>query len=150
MSTVYKQVKQAEDLILGGTMLAIDPSSGSKDSTMGYAFFDQAEMVESGIIKIDHKKPIHERLVEIHDFLFDKFIQPDVLVIEKIRGSRSHPYLFWSVGVAVAASRPSFLIEMNAATWHRVAGTDYIKSDQTDAEMIGLTAINMAQGEDNG
>jgi Holliday junction resolvasome RuvABC endonuclease subunit len=95
--------------ILKGKMLAIDPSSSSRKSKTGFAYFEKGEIVESGTIDIDYKKHISERLDALYDFLRTNYYQPDALVIERIRGSRSHIYLHWAVGISIAAILPKYM-----------------------------------------
>ena len=55
--------------VISGTMLCIDPSSGSGSqadaSNCGYALFKEGRCVDSGIIKMDHKIQSWYRLREL-------------------------------------------------------------------------------------
>lgn len=146
VNKLYKQIEEHAEIILEGKMLAIDPSSGSRESKAGYAYFVKGELVESGTIPVDHYLPIHRRLAVMHDFIALKFPDIDILIIEQIRGRLAHIYLAWAVGVAIEAARSEELIEMNIKVWKSYAEKLGItKSDENDACSIGLTAIHLAE-----
>src|SRR5690606_29900758 len=79
------KIRPHADLILTGTVLAVDPSSGSRDSQPGWAFFSEGEYLMGGTLKINHKNDIYQRLIDLYkglNTLTDT--TPDVMVIEKI------------------------------------------------------------------
>lgn len=143
-------VSKWKPLILEGTVLAIDPSSGSmkgkQQSYPGYAIFKEGALSESGIITMNGKLSIDKRLTALYDQLRLEWPNPpDVLIIEKIRGREAHDYLKWAVGTTIAAIRAKNLIEMPVTTWRSIAGKEHKKSDQNDAEAIGRAAVELAR-----
>lgn len=148
MAGTHDKIRSCRDLILAGTMLVVDPSSGSKDSKCGYAYYVAGDLVVSGTVDIDHRLPIEQRLANTFDWFSANYNQPDMLIIEEIRGRLAHVYLLWSVGVIIAAARASQVIEMNIGTWKRRAGDDYVKSDEEDAKAIGRVTIQLAEEYD--
>lgn len=128
-------------------VLAIDPASGGS-SNPGWALFDEGEYVASGEFDIKSKKnPIQMRLVELQCLIVETFGSdlPEVLVIERIRGSHAHHYLFWSIGASIAAAEIEHLLECPVGFWKVVTPTDYEKTDETDAIYIGAAVIKLAQ-----
>jgi len=121
-------------------MLAVDP--GSK--TAGWALFEKGVLVDSGQFKASSSMPIHRRL----QVLYDKFTEhqaPDVISIERLRGSMSHAYLFWAVGIAVTAVRAPIMLEVPINVWKATVPKDYVKTDQADAESIGEAVVMIAR-----
>lgn len=144
-----KLTPEERKVILTGTVLAIDPSSGAwsqrykEQSHPGWARFHAGVLVASGVVPMDGKKQnIFQRLRALYDALLAE--KPDVLVVEQIRGTMAHQYLKWSVGVIIASVRASYTIEMPIATWRAYAGKGHKKSDEADAVQIGLTLISIA------
>jgi len=141
-----KSLEPIAETILNGRILAIDPASGGS-SMPGYAWFDKGELQASGEIALAKKKPIQERLKDLLTVLETGFNNPppDILVIEKIRGSRTHHYLFWSIGVTVAGSEAPTILELPIPCWKAVVPDDYEKTDEDDAKYIGQTLIILAK-----
>jgi hypothetical protein len=137
------QVRRHAQFILSSTVLAIDPASGGS-SMPGWACFKKGVLVRSGTLAIMGAN-IQERLRCLYDTIVEA--EPDVLVIERIRGVRAHEHLHWSVGVSIAASAPLILLEMPVSTWKKFAGPEHKKSDEADAVAIGETLIAMAGGK---
>lgn len=135
-----KEIGKNLDAILDGKVLSIDPASKSA----GWALHISSTLVESGTIKAPDSMPINRRLWKICDELI-LLEKPDVLVIEKLRGSMTHVYLLWSVGMIVSAIRAPILLEMPVTVWRSFRPENYEKSDQNDAEMIGGTLIALAK-----
>jgi Holliday junction resolvasome RuvABC endonuclease subunit len=127
--------------ILHSTVLAIDPASGGT-SDPGFAFFRASQLVANGTLPLRTMGSVQHRLRFLYSAL--RQYQADVLVIEQIRGVRTHEYLHWSVGVSVAAVAPAVLIEMPVATWKKLAGDHHQKSDKADALAIGQALIHLA------
>jgi hypothetical protein len=138
-------VSKYSKFVLNGKFLAIDPSSGSEKSKAGFAYFKNGQLIESGIVDIDHTAPIAERLDTLYQFLSRRYSGVDLLVVEKIRGKLAHIYLTWSVGVTVAATRAKSLYEMNTQTWKKYVPEGYEKSDTDDAVAIGNAAIAVCE-----
>lgn len=140
------------ELILTGTLLAIDPSSGSwnsktkEQSYPGYALFKAGVLVESGVVQVSGKnKKAPERLRMVYDALVAKFTAPDILAIELIRGRMAHETLKWAVGVSIAAIRAPIVIEVPIMSWKKWAGKDHIKTDENDAVAIGMVVLEAAR-----
>jgi len=148
--SVHTDIQLNADLILNGIMLVIDPSSGSQKSKTGFAVYDCGECIDSGIVAIDHTKHVSFRLQDTYDFFINNYCNPDLLVIEKIRGPRAHVYLHWAVGVIITAVHARKVIEMNTGLWKSKVSADYVKGDEEDAVEIGKVAIMLAKehGED--
>ena len=132
-------ILKRKELILGGTMIAIDPSSLS----MGYAVFKQGKLVENNVITA--KGNIGFRLNKLCEMLPD--ISPDVVIVEKVRSNTGHIYLTWSTGAAVARY-PAFICEVAFYAWKKNVGADYEKSDARDALEIGNFAITLCKEDE--
>ena len=136
--------------ITGGTLIALDPSSGSKGSMPGYAIFEAGLLVFSGEIKLPYQRPVYERLQLLHKAVLALTPEPpDVFVIEEIKGQNfGSRYLNWSVGTAISAARTPTIIECPINLWKALAKVtpDYVKGDAEDAVMIGRSVILRTQG----
>jgi Holliday junction resolvasome RuvABC endonuclease subunit len=142
------KIKPHADLILTGTVLAVDPSSGSRTSQPGWAFFSEAEYLMGGTLHIDHKNNIYQRLIDLYKGLSTLTdTTPDVMVIEKVHVSMSSSYLQWAIGVSIAAVQQPLTIEVLPHVWKSVAKSDksYTKTDENDARMMGRTVIEIAK-----
>jgi hypothetical protein len=137
------EVRRHAHIILNGTVLAIDPASGGS-SLPGWAAISKSKMIKSGTLPIP-PGPVQDRLREVYEQL--ETTDPDVLVIERIRGSSAHEHLRWSVGVCIAACRPVILLEMPISTWKKYAGKNHKKGDENDARAIGEALIAIALGK---
>jgi len=144
-STIQKQIKLHHGIILKGTLLAIDPATGSS-SDAGFAVFKKGKLITSGTIPINKKNDIYTRLRELHDWLATNYnTEIDVLAIEKIR--HSHNSLRWSVCAIFLGCRAPVVIEVPPITWHKNVSKAYKKSDQQDAIEIGIVTIKLAKGK---
>lgn len=149
-----KTLYRARQDVLTGTVVAIDPSSGSFDkktkvqSYPGYAVFKAGVLVESGVIPVDGRtQDIFGRMRFIRaefDRMWPDVV--DVLAIEEIRGRMSHHYLKWAVGLSVGVIESTWTFEVPVQTWRKFAGKSHVKSDMNDAVAIGKTLIHMAEG----
>ncbi len=145
--TIITDAAKHAHLVLNGTVLAIDPASGAS-SACAAAYFLKGEMQWCATVPVESKAPVGTRLRQLFANL-SRTVAVDVLVIERIRGTRAHTYLHWSVGVAVASVRHTVLLEMPVSSWHkhvRFNSSDYEKSDKNDATAIGRTLIHLAKG----
>lgn len=127
------------DLIRHGRILAVDPSSKSA----GWALYDTGMLQDAGEIK--SSGDVHERLRHSLECLSEIAQDIDILAIEKIRGRNSHAYLFWAVGVAIAAVKPLHFIEVPPRHWKALCDPEYLKTDRGDATLIGQVLIQMAK-----
>lgn len=145
--------------ILEGKILCIDPSSGSHSSMPGYALYDNCELKESGIIEIDSiNETLPIRLRELAVCLQNDFGRYDVLVIEAIppihgggrrfnSHAKTHASLLKSCGTILGAVDRAHTVSLHPRTWQKWKDDNYVKSDQADAEYIGVAAIAMAKKE---
>jgi len=146
----YKDVVKFNDRIFGGCMVVIDPASGSS-SNPGYAIFSGGKLKSSGDVDVDKRLRVNERLQVIYDHLSKLTKNPDILLIEKLRGRMAPASLMFSVGTAMSAVRSPICIEVPVCVWHAYAGRQYlndkklgITTDAQDAEMIGLSVVELA------
>lgn len=139
-----KQVSKLAGTLLTGTVLAIDPASGAS-SPPGWALFRQGHLVEYGVVTVNPRNNVQQRLSQLHNELMQAHPDIDILIMEEIRGSMAHVYLHWACGV-IASSFPSAdLIELPISFWKAVIPDGYVKADDTDAAYIGLAAILLAR-----
>jgi hypothetical protein len=155
-SKTYKRIEPIADIILTGKLLCIDPSTGSKSSVPGYAWYEKGKLVESGEILVDIGGDRNTRLSEISRCIREDFDKPDVLVVEYIppitykgggnqMNNISIMALQKAVGAIIGARPVSHFVEIPASSWRKYKPKDYIKSDVADAECIGLCAIGLAK-----
>lgn len=144
----YAHIKAASHLILNGTVLSIDPSSGGA-SQPGWALFRAGELIAHGEIKLPSKRTINDRLQLLYDEVYKlTSTRPDVLAIEDVsQGTMSHVFLRWAVGVSIAAARANVLMIVPINCWKAVAkaSTGYEKTNAADAILIGKSIILLAQ-----
>lgn len=139
------QARENSDLLLGGCLLAIDPSSTS----FGWAVFKQGIFIEKG--RKRYSGLITARLnrifTDVYKMVNDHGV--DILGVERLRsgGGYSPPQLLWSVGATMAAA-PVPVLEVSPQQW-RVAAKKLSleKSDENDAHCIGHVLILMARGD---
>jgi len=149
-----------KDAILGGKMLAIDPTSGTgdpgKNSQAGWALFDEGQLLSSGTIEIPANRDKATRFRSIQEILTTQFDETyDVLALEDIplarrRGNFSTSQTLIQVCGVYIASTSGELVELLAHTWQAVAKRigGWTKGDESDAQYIGLAAIAFASGYD--
>lgn len=145
----YRSVRKHHKLILSGTVVAIDPSSGGS-SAPGFAIFKQGQLSMSGELDIPSSKPIQERLRILYDQAAALTLEPpDLLLIEEIKGAMAHEFLKWAVGVTMAAVRAPIYLGVPINCWKAVAQVTpgYVKGNDTDAQIIGDTVMILAENE---
>lgn len=140
-SDIQAQARRHAHVIRHGTLLAIDPASGGT-SRAGWAAFKDGKLVDSGTLEVE-PGPVQQRLRQLYELLAET--DPDVLVIERIRGSRAHVFLHWAVGVSIAACCPMTLLEMPVSSWKKHAGPTHRKGDREDAVAIGRALLAMVE-----
>lgn len=146
-TNLQKQAEKNLQALIEGHVLAIDPSSGSRDSMPGYAVFFKGQLLDSGLIEVARGRELNRKLFIIGETLRTQFEVPDILVVEHIppfmRGSgfsKSIVSLQRAIGMIIGSiDRP--LVEVPPITWHKLAPKDYTKTDEKDAVMIGYAAI---------
>ena len=140
--------------LLNGTILAIDPSSGSANSQPGYALFKSGQLEDSGLVRIRSGDEVHNRLYRLSHSLREDFEQPDLLVTENIPpfmgegpgaafATRNVISLHQSVGVIMSIWDVPVLL-VSPRSWRSLVPDNYHKSDENDAIMLGWTAIHKA------
>jgi len=147
LTNLEQQVSRVIPQILGGNVLAIDPSSGSRNSMPGYAVFQEGVLIDSGFIEVARDREFNRKLFLISKTLREEFPTPDVLVVEFIppfmKGSgfsKSIVSLQRAIGAIIGSiDRP--LVEVPPITWHKHVPKDYQKTDEKDAIMLGYTAV---------
>ena len=140
MVTRAKEIKMLDNLILTGTVLAIDPASKS----VGYALYHKGELVKNGTLEAPGRN-VTRRLAWLYDQLSAYQGKIDLLAIEEIRGRMAHTHLIWAVGLIVAAIRPDEMVEVPITMWKALCPPNYIKSDANDAAKMGEVIMNIAR-----
>lgn len=159
-SKLAGEVALYEDILRGGTLLAIDPSSGSSGSAPGYAIFEAGALIDAGTIAIPRGgQHIASRLWQLRNSLEKDFRQPDILAVELISPimptkngtftNKSATSLIKSVGAVISAwNVPT--VEVSPITWHKcvddvlkleVPMRRYVKSDAKDAVAVGWAVL---------
>jgi len=138
---IGKACRQHHELILGGSVLAIDPASRS----MGWAIFRKGELEDSGTYTVAGKLA-EVRLQKLRELLWGWEV--NVLAVEKIRGP-AHNALYWSVGVTAVSVDYDAMVEVPISFWKVLAKQDpqYEKTDENDAVKIGETVVRLAREE---
>lgn len=137
--------------LLTGKVLAIDPSSGSVESSPGYALYTAGVLTEAGTLDIGTGGHAHKRFYELRKTLMEEFECPDVLVIENIAPMMSHKFmgagvlnLHRAVGVVLSCF-PVPVVWISPVHWQKNVNREtYPKSDVNDAILLGFTAIKQA------
>jgi hypothetical protein len=155
-SKMELQLRPHLDAILNGSILSIDPSSGSKNSQPGYAIYRAGQLVDSGFIAVKAGEALHKRLFYLGNCLREQFEKPDVVVTENIPPffpkegeSRFFNMSIVSLQRAVGVVQAAFdvpVIEVAPITWRKNIPDNYRKTDEADAIMLGLTVIKSACG----
>lgn len=157
MTRIEEMCQKYASELLDGRVLAVDPSSGSRNSLPGYATYHQGKLTDAGFIKFNTNRDKSERLVDLARFLRTEFEAPDVLVIEhispvfgyqkngKFRQSinKSFVILHQAVGCILGAVGCPKVIEVTPRTWRQYLPKEkeYDKNDDNDAIMIGYAAM---------
>ena len=147
--------------ILEGTVLAVDPSVGSRTSQPGYAVFKNGELIEFGTITIP--KPSRDLPYKLRDLrvkLNSEFETPDVLVVEQIPPKRYIPggfnpvqsSLLMAEGVILSSfyGKDCKVIRIKPTEWQAICKRygDWSreeKGDDMDAFGIGMSVIRTAR-----
>ena len=134
-------------------LISFDPSSGSAGSMPALAVFeadqDEIELTHVVRLELDHKRKPHIRLNQLLTLLLEvrEEYQPDWFAVEYIAPKihRAVPVnLHRSVGVIQAAFGDLPFIEVKPQVWHRwlrLHNISYTKSDELDAVLIGVSAL---------
>jgi hypothetical protein len=154
-SAIEKEAFEHSTALLYGTILAIDPSSGSANSQPGYALYSRGKLIDSGLVRIRSGDHISNRLYRLSHSLLEEFEQPDLLVTENIPpfmgdgpgasfATRNVISLHQSIGVIMSVW-PVPVVAVSPRSWRSLIPDNYVKSDENDAIMIGWTAIETAR-----
>lgn len=135
--------------VMQGTLLAIDPSSGSRNSQPGYSLYQAGVLIDAGIIKLKVGSELHSRLFHLADSIRNDFSTPDILVTEAISSVMNPKQGFMSKQMvplqrAVGVVQSCFdcpVLEVAPATWRKYITNNYVKSDTNDAILLGYTAL---------
>ena len=149
-----QQIRGVRDALLGGKVLAVDPSSGSSGSMPGWCTFDASTPTDSGTIEVVRDPAYFNRqLHSLNTCLRSQFDVPDVLVIEHIapifsggaarQFSNTHR-LHQGIGAIMAAFHCP-MVSIPPSIWKKYAPENYEKTDENDAIMLGIAAINTAR-----
>lgn len=149
---LYHRMAMASDVILNGTILCIDPSSGGT-SLPGFAIYEGGQLLTSGTVEFPKpKQDIYRRLPHLYEKVSKLLPVPaDILAIEEIHPKMSGQELQWAVGTSISAARALSTFQVPINLWKAVAkATDgYLKGDAMDAEMIGLAMILWCKEKQN-
>lgn len=154
-SKLEQAIAQYANELLSGTILAIDPSSGSANSQPGYAIYQAGQLQDSGLVRIRSGDAVHNRLHRLARSLREDFTKPDLLVTENIPpfmgdgpgaafATRNVISLHQSVGVVMSIWDVPVL-QVSPRSWRSLVPDNYLKSDENDAIMLGWTAIHKAK-----
>lgn len=154
LSKTEQRILPLADTILTGKLLCVDPSTGSHSSLPGFAWYDNGELIESGVITVNVSSNRSLKLYEIARTIREEFDVPDVLIVEYIphmvynkgkMNGNSLMALQKAIGAIIGAIPCPNLLEIPEAAWRSHKPEGYIKSDEFDAITIGLCAINTAR-----
>ncbi len=121
--------------ILGSYWISLDPGSNSA----GYAYWYGDQLVSKGTLSA--KGSISKRLQSMVLGVGDK--KPEVAVVERVRSNTGHIYLTWSAGALLAGVGATHTLEVSANAWKKLVGSNYVKTDENDAEAIGRFVLHL-------
>jgi hypothetical protein len=154
-----------EDLVLSGSLLAIDPSCVSSSSNPGWALYIGGELDSSGEIDSIHpRQTLERRLQLLGKVIREEFDEPDVFAIEHIQmgGRINMQSTIRATGAIIGNIECENVISISPLAWqafiqkriHLNGKNDVMKykeykalhkSDKLDAEMIGLAIIELSK-----
>lgn len=153
-TVAYMAIRKHRDLLLKGTVIAIDPSCGSSSSMPGYAVYRAGDLVTSGTIQLDPTGELWARLRTLAIQLTELYTlyTPDVLIFEQISPRRygggsahGHASLLKSVGVVLSIPGPEGVVPLAPRVWKSLTRSAYRKSDEGDAVEMGWITIQQAR-----
>ena len=153
LSKIDEACKRYADLILSGTMLAIDPGS---TNNLGWAFYESGELRERGVFKAKYHKGSWHRLRQLSKLLSDNFPYVDVLAVEHVAMGRvqKNARLLSSVGMVFVSVDSEAVVMVPPISWlallpdkdaYRLSKKAGDISDDEDAENIGNCVIYKAR-----
>ena len=133
-------------------ILGIDPGL----QRTGYGLIDVTpdgiELVEAGVIRADSKKPLEERVLEIHRGVAEvlREFKPDVAVVEQLFSTYSHPRTAILMGHArgvifLAAAEAEVRVESYAPNRIKQAVTNSGHADKQQVQRAVQAAFGLAQ-----
>lgn len=152
-------IKRAHKKILKGSLLAIDPSIGSRSSAPGYALFVDGELTDYGTLEIPKPtRKMEYKLQDLRQILMDVFDTPDVLAVERIPPKRYIPGGFNPVQTSLLAAEAvilsafdcKYVIRIKPSEWQAISKktghwSREKKDDDMDAYGIGMAAITISK-----
>lgn len=154
-----ERAKELREQILYGSMICIDPSSGSRQSLPGWATYTGGILSDYGIVEVpshwlNKGSGIPHRLRYIAEAFrtgwsgkeFDLLAIEDVkLDNEKGTLQNAIESLMLAKGAITAATSWKEYVGVHAHAWRTIRPTDYVKGDASDAILIGELLIRLAQ-----
>lgn len=153
------RAKELRGIILEGTMLCVDPSSGSRQSLPGWAVYRAGSLRDYGIVEVPSNwlnkgSGIPYRLKYIADAFRNAWpgVEYDLLAMEDVKldnekGTLQNAIesLMLAKGAITAALSWKEYIGVHALAWHSIKPPGYEKSDTSDAVLIGELLIRLAR-----
>lgn len=143
--------RHCKSLILEGTVLVIDPSTGATGDA-GWAEFKDSVLMSWGIIQLPKHKNPYYRFKAIAEILLESFDgEYDALVLELLKGRYAKLSLKQSCAVFAACTKWQDIVMITPKMWQAVADRlgGHIKRDDIDAVYMGYTAVAFAEGYDS-
>jgi hypothetical protein len=140
----YAALRDISDSVLNGTLVAVDPSIGSRDSMPGYAIFYKGKLQVSGTAAIDFRATSYDRLRLIHNWIRQLVPSPiDVFAVEAIPKPLGHIYTLWAVAATITGTEATHTIEIPIPFWKAYVKdkVGYVKGDEQDAIAMGEAMI---------
>jgi hypothetical protein len=150
----YREIGKYAKHLTEGRFISIDPSIGSTSSLPGFAVYEQARCINSGVLKIDISGTVPGRLRELAYQVRKLYRQHDpmVLIYEEIPSQRygggnakAHASLLKALGVILSISGPDVHIGLHPISWKKMVRPEYVKGDEADAIEMGFIAIQIAR-----
>ena len=141
---LVKYVTENREELLNSYWITVDPGSHAS----GYCLMRGTTVIDNNEFKAKASDPIHKRLIHIYKFYSEAFGLRDtpqikLLLIEKIRGSRTHAFLPFSIGTVIAACSSTDMIECPTKVWHTLRSKDYVKTDKLDAYLMAQVVVEI-------
>lgn len=150
-SKLAKEITHHADALLSGVVYSFDPSSGSKGSLPGFAYWFQGKLLDFGCLKIPPgTRAANQRLFLLRQAL-SALPSPNLVITEHIstgfNGFSISKPLIHSVGV-IMSQWDVPVLEVAPATWQsHIDKERYVKSDPQDAVSIYCAARRVLQSE---
>ena len=158
-SQLHRAISFNRKSLLEGDVIAIDPSSGSRESLPGFAIFSKGKLIRSGVIEVPVRlmrglNYTPHRLQWISKNLTDTFPQTfDVLIMEGIHfktNAKTNPKSFQqlnqAIGAIIGGLRWNYIVNIYPWHWKELLSGVYEKGDAMDAINIGTAVMRIAKG----